>query len=62
VDLKLALSEKTGKSPDLFDVRVINHLIQKGDLFSLLYLRDVLSRDDFDQFAEELENYIQSIR
>jgi predicted nucleotidyltransferase len=42
-DLKLALSEKTGKSPDLFDIRVINHLLIKGDLFSLLYLKEVLS-------------------
>ena len=42
-DLKLALAEKTGKSPDLFDIRVINHLLKKGDLFSLLYLKEVLS-------------------
>jgi predicted nucleotidyltransferase len=42
-DLKLALAEKTGKSPDLFDIRVINHLLTKGDLFSLLYLKEVLS-------------------
>jgi predicted nucleotidyltransferase len=42
VDLKIALSEKTGINPDTFDVRVINHLLRKGDLFSLLYLRDVL--------------------
>ena len=42
-DLKLALAEKTGKSPDLFDIRVINHLLIKGDLFSLLYLKEVLS-------------------
>ena len=42
-DLKIALAEKTGKSPDTFDVRVINHLLRKGDLFALLYLKDVLS-------------------
>ena len=42
-DLKLALAEKTGKSPNLFDIRVINHLLIKGDLFSLLYLKEVLS-------------------
>jgi predicted nucleotidyltransferase len=42
-DVKLALAEKTGKSPDLFDIRVINHLIIRGDLFSLLYLKEVLS-------------------
>lgn len=42
-DIKIALSEKTGGPPDRFDVRVINHLLEKGDLFSLLYLRDVLN-------------------
>jgi predicted nucleotidyltransferase len=42
-DLKISLSEKTGRPPDRFDVRVINHLLEKGDLFSLLYLRDVLN-------------------
>ena len=42
-DVKLVLAEKTGKSPDLFDIRVINHLLKKGDLFSLLYLKEVLS-------------------
>ena len=46
VNLKIALSEKTGINPNLFDVRVINHLLSKGDLFSLLYLRDVLSRGE----------------
>ena len=45
-DLKIALGETTGKSPDVFDVRVINHLLQKGDLFALLYLRDVLGRGE----------------
>jgi len=42
-DLKIDLSENTGRPPDRFDVRVINHLLQKGDLFALLYLREVLS-------------------
>ena len=45
-DLKITLSERTGKSPDTFDIRVINHLLQKGDLFALLYLGDVLSRGE----------------
>jgi predicted nucleotidyltransferase len=45
-DLKIILAEKTGKSPDMFDVRVINHLLRKGDLFALLYLKDVLSRGE----------------
>lgn len=42
-DLKIALSEKTDRAPDRYDVRVINHLLRKGDLFALLYLREVLS-------------------
>ena len=62
VDLKLALSEKTGKSPDFFDVRVINHLIQKGDLFSLLYLRDVLNRGKLlvDKSFQERATFIEA--
>lgn len=46
VDLKIALSGKTGTAPDRFDVRVINHLLRNGDLFALLYLRDVLSNGE----------------
>jgi predicted nucleotidyltransferase len=42
-DLKIAFADKTGTSPDTFDVRVINHLLRIGDMFSLLYLKDVLS-------------------
>jgi predicted nucleotidyltransferase len=63
VDLKIALSEKTGKAPDRFDVRVINHLLQKGDLFALLYLNDVLNRgrllidNDFQQRSSFIEAF-----
>lgn len=63
VDLKIALSEKTGNAPDQFDIRVVNHLLQKGDLFALLYLKDVLNRgrllvdNDFQQRASFLEAY-----
>jgi len=68
VDLKIALSEKTGINPDIFDVRVINHLIRKGDLFSLLYLRDLLSRgkllldNDFPQRASFIEAFSMKYR
>ena len=68
VDLKIALSEKTGINPDTFDVRVINHLIKKGDLFSLLYLRNVLSRgkllldNDFPQRASFIEAFSMKYR
>lgn len=68
VDLKIALSEKTGINPDTFDVRVINHLLRKGDLFSLLYLRDVLSQgellldNDFSQRASFIEAFNMKYR
>ena len=45
-DLKIAFGEKTGTSPDRFDVRVVNHLLRVGDLFSLLYLKDVLGHGE----------------
>lgn len=62
-DIKIALSEMTGEPPDRFDVRVINHLLEKGDLFSLLYLRDVLSDGmvltdrDFSRRTEFIEAF-----
>lgn len=62
-DIKIALSEKTGKPPDRFDVRVINHLLEKGDLFSLLYLKDVLNEgivladNDFSERAAFIEAF-----
>lgn len=42
-DLKIALHKKTGLPPDIFDLRTLNGLAEHGDLFALLYLRDVLS-------------------
>jgi predicted nucleotidyltransferase len=68
IDLKIALSEKTGINPDMFDIRVINHLLRKGDLFSLLYLRDVLGRgdllidNDFSQRASFIESFSMKYR
>ena len=62
-DIKIALSEKTGGPPDRFDVRVINHLLEKGDLFSLLYLKDVLNDgilladNDFSERAAFIEAF-----
>lgn len=62
-DLKIDLSERTGRPPDNFDVRVINHLLDKGDLFSLLYLSDVLNEGvvladrDFPKRAEFIEAF-----
>jgi predicted nucleotidyltransferase len=68
VDLQIALSEKTGKAPDKFDVRGINHLLKKGDLFSLLYLSDVLNRgrllidNDFQQRSSFIEAFSMKYR
>jgi hypothetical protein len=42
VDLKIDLQKATGISPDTLDVRVFGDLIETGDLFGLLYLRNVL--------------------
>ncbi|RJQ80692.1 MAG: hypothetical protein C4519_09635 [Desulfobacteraceae bacterium] len=67
-DLKIALSEKTGISPDTYDIRVINHLLSKGDLFSLLYLKDVLTQgellldNDFLRRASFMEAFSMKYR
>jgi predicted nucleotidyltransferase len=42
-DLKVALHKKTGFAPDAFDVRILNGLTEQGDIFSLLYLKNVLN-------------------
>ena len=63
VDLKIDLHKATGMPPDTFDVRVIGDLIEKGDIFGLLYLRNVLDGGrilvdkDRDVRADFLERY-----
>jgi len=63
VDLKIDLHEETGLPPDTFDVRVIGDLVEKGDIFGLLYLRNVLDGGrilvdkDRDVRADFLERY-----
>lgn len=42
-DLKEALYQKTAINADVFDVRVINEIPSKGDVFSLLYLKNIFS-------------------
>ena len=62
-DLKVALHEHTGMSPDFFDVRVINGILDHGDLFSLLYLKHIFARNellldkDFDRRTDFIEKY-----
>ena len=63
VDLKIDLQKATGMPPDAFDVRVMGDLIEKDDLFVLLYLRNVLEGGrilvdkDCDVRADFLEPY-----
>ncbi len=63
VDWKIDLHKATGMPSDTFDVRVIGDLIEKGDIFGLLYLRNVLDGGrilvdkDRDVRADFLERY-----
>lgn len=62
-DLKIALHKKTGLSPETFDVRVLNGVAEQGDIFGLLYLKNVLSENrllidkDPDSRSDFLERY-----
>lgn len=62
-DLKIALHKKIGLTPDAFDVRILNGLAERGDIFGLLYLKNVLSDNrllidrDPDARTEFLERY-----
>jgi len=63
VDLKIALGEHTGNSPDCFDIRVINELLDSVDIFSLIYLQRIFDKNmllldkDFDTRAHFIERY-----
>ena len=41
-DLKIGLHKETDLPPDTFDVRILNEIIEKGDIFAILYLKNVL--------------------
>jgi predicted nucleotidyltransferase len=62
-EMKNRLSAETGLPQDTFDVRVIDDLIRKGDLFSLVFLREILGNGilladkDFDRRAQFIEEY-----
>ncbi len=68
VDLKIDLHKATGIPPEAFDVRIIGDLIEKGDIFTLLYLRNVLDGGrilvdkDRDVRADFLERYGSKFR
>jgi uncharacterized protein len=67
-DLKIALHKKTGFNPDKFDIRVVNDLFEYGDIFDLLYLRNVLTCNrllidrDFAMRTDLLEQYGRKFR
>jgi len=62
-DLKIALYQATGVLPDHFDVRVINEVVSKGDLFGLVFLRRLFATGvllvdrDADRKGDFLEAY-----
>jgi len=62
-DLKVSLFEDTSISPDNFDIRIINRVLEKGDIFGLLYLKNILTcgeliiNKDPNLHAEFLERY-----
>ncbi len=62
-ETKERLAMETGLPADLFDVRVINGLLERGDLFTLLYLREILENGtlcvdkDFDRRAGFIEQF-----
>ena len=62
-DLKIALHKKTGLSPETFDVRVLNGVAEQGDVFGLLYLKNVLCENqllidrDPEMRSDFLERY-----
>jgi predicted nucleotidyltransferase len=44
-DLKVTLYHRTGIAADIFDIRVINDIIETGDLFALIFLKNVFSEN-----------------
>ena len=44
-DIQILLHEHTGITPDFFDVKIINDLLVNGDLFSLLYLKNIFKKN-----------------
>jgi len=62
-EMKIALHKRIGLSPDAFDVRVLNGVAERGDVFGLLYLKNVLGNNrllidrDPDARSEFLERY-----
>ena len=68
IDLKMILHEHTGKSPDFYDIRLLNGVLDHGDLFSLLYLKNIFEKDylivdkNYDVRTDFLEKYSMKYR
>jgi predicted nucleotidyltransferase len=62
-DLKIDLHRETGIPPDDFDIQVINGILETGDIFALLYLKNVLEQGivlvdkDFEARSDFIERY-----
>lgn len=67
-DLKIKLHEWTALPPDFFDIRILNDLLDKGDILALLYLKNVFHHNmllvdkDFDIRTDYLEKYSMKYR
>ena len=67
-DLKIGLSQGTGLPPDIFDIRILNRLTENGDLFALLYLKNVFEAGrlildkDFLKRSAFIEKYSMKYR
>jgi predicted nucleotidyltransferase len=62
-DLKVLFHTETGLPPDIFDVRILNEVCERGDVFGLLYLRRILEEGEIlvdkdpDKKVDFLERY-----
>lgn len=62
-DLKVSFHSETGLPPDIFDVRILNDVSERGDIFGLLYLKRILEEGkilvdkDPDEKVGFLERY-----
>lgn len=67
-DIKVALYKRTGMPADFFDIRVINEVIEKGNIFSLLYLKQIFEKNrlladkDFEIRSDFIEKYSMKYR
>jgi len=62
-DIQILLHEHTNLVPDFFDIKIINDLLVEGDMFNLLYLKNVFESNcllidkNFDIRSDYIENF-----